>query len=322
VLTDALCRRVVFDGRRAAGVEFVRGGRTLFARARREVIVSSGCLRSPQLLQVSGIGAADHLRSIGVEVVADRGAVGRNLRDHFSVRVTRRVAGVVTLNERTRGLQLARELLRFALFGDGLLTLGASSAAAFACSRPGLAGPDLQLSFAPGSFQPGTYRLEKESGMTIALWRSYADSQGSVTARSADTGDKPVIAPNYLSASTDVAAVLEGLKLARRIFAAPVFDGIALTEVLPGPDIQSDDELEAYARERGVSGFHFTGTCRMGGDPDSVVDPRLKVRGVEGLRVIDASVMPTGTSGNTNAPTIMVAEKGAAMILADAKTSA
>jgi choline dehydrogenase len=131
-----------------------------------------------------------------------------------------------------------------------------------------------------------------------------------------------VIAPNYLTASTDVATVLEGLKLARRIFAASVFGGIALAEVLPGPDVASDDELVAYARERGVSGFHFTGTCRMGGDADSVVDPRLKVRGVDGLRVIDASVMPTGTSGNTNAPTIMVAEKGAAMILADAKATA
>jgi choline dehydrogenase len=310
------------DGRRAIGVEFVRGGRMLVARARREVIICNGCLRSPQLLQVSGIGAAGHLRSIGVDVVADRPAVGQNLRDHFSVRVTRRVAGVVTLNERTRGLQLARELARFALFGDGLLTLGASSAAAFACSRPGLAGPDLQLSFAPGSFQPGTYRLEKESGMTIALWRSYADSRGTVTARSSDAGDKPAIAPNYLSASTDVAAVLEGLKLARRIFAAPSFSSTARAEVLPGPEVASDDELVAYARERGVSGFHFTGTCRMGGDADSVVDPRLRVRGVEALRVIDASVMPTGTSGNTNAPTIMVAEKGAEMILADAKAAA
>ena len=322
LLTDALCRRVVFDGRRAVGVEFLRDGRTLVARARREIVVANGCLRSPQLLQVSGIGAAEHLRSIGVDVVADRPSVGQNLRDHYSIRFTRRVAGVVTLNERTRGLQFVRELVRFALFGNGLLTLGASSAAAFACSRPGLAGPDLQLSFAPGSFQPGTYKLEQESGMTIGLWHCYPDSRGTVTARSKDTGDKPAIAPNYLTASTDVAAVLEGMKLARRIFAAPSFRSIALAEVLPGPEVASDDELVAYARERGVSGFHLTGTCRMGGDVDSVVDPRLRVRGVEALRVIDASVMPTGTSGNTNAPTIMVAEKGAAMILADAKAAA
>ncbi len=322
LLTDAICRRVVFEGRHAVGVAWTRDGRDFAARARREIIIANGALRSPQLLQASGIGAADHLRSIGVDVVADCPSVGQNLRDHYFARFTQRVGGVVTLNERTRVLHLARELVRFALFGDGLFTLGASSAAAFASSRPGLVGPDLQLSFAPGSFQPGTYKLEKENGMTIAVYHSYPDSQGSVTARSGDTREKPAIAPNYLSASTDVAALLAGMKLARKIFAAPCFSAIALAETLPGPSIASDDELVAYARECGVPGFHFAGSCRMGGDMDSVVDPTLKVRGVAGLRVIDASVMPTCTSGNSNAPTIMVAEKGAAMILGDVKAAA
>jgi len=319
LLTDALCQRILFDERRAIGALLSRGGRQLTVKARREVIVSNGTLRSPQLLQVSGIGPAALLQNIGVQVVADRPTVGENLRDHFYARLTQRVSGVTTLNERSGGHHLLRELFRYAFLGRGLLTLGASSAAAFARSRASLPNPDLQLSFAPASFQPGTYELEKQSGMTIALYHSYPESQGRVTARSADTRDKPIIAPNYLSVSSDVDALVAGIKLARRIFAAPCFRSIAKKETLPGANVSSDDELASYARETGVPGFHLVGTCRMGGDESSVVAPTLKVRGVDGLRIIDASVMPTCTSGNTNAPTIMVAEKGASMILQDAR---
>jgi choline dehydrogenase len=322
LITEALCKRILFDNRRATGVEFTWRGQLCTARARAEVIVANGALRSPQLLQVSGIGPPEVLKSIGVDIVVPRNSVGQNLRDHYSVRFTQRVGGVITLNERTRGLPLARELFRYAFLGNGLLTLGASSAAAFARSREGLAGPDLQLSFAPASFQPGTYKLEKEPGMTIAVWQSFPDSRGTVTARSGDAAVPAAIKPNYLSASTDEVALLQGMKLARLIFATAAFRSIALAETLPGPQVSGDDALVEYARETGVSGFHFTGTCRMGGDGDAVVDPTLKVRGVDGLRVIDASVLPTATSGNTNAPTIMVAEKGADMILRDRRLAA
>ncbi len=316
---NALTRRVLFEGESAVGVEFEQDGQTKRITARREVIVSNGTLRSPQLLQASGIGPAEYLKSIGIDVIANRPSVGENLRDHYSSRISYRVRGVVTLNERTRGIDLLRELARYAFGGRGLLTLGASSAAVFARSRPDLTEPDLQLSFAPGSFQPGTYKLEKEPGMTIAMYPSYPESRGWVKVRPSGTRDMPDIQPNYLSDEADCRAVLAGLRLMRRIFSASPFAPYAPQEVHPGAALQTDDELIAYAREKGVSGFHFTGTCRMGGDVSSVVTPELKVRGVDRLRVIDASIMPSCTSGNSNAPTIMVAEKGASMVLADAR---
>jgi choline dehydrogenase len=319
LFTDTLCRRILFDGRQAIGVEIVRAGHTQRILARREVIVASGALRSPQLLQVSGIGPADHLASIGAPVVVDSPGVGENLRDHFSVRLPYRVSGVVTLNDRTRGVHLLRELLRYGILGRGLLTLGASTAAAFARSRPELAEPDLQLSFAPGSFKPGTYQLEGQSGMTVAMYQSYPESSGWVRARTVDTADMPEIQPNYLSCAADAAAVLSGMRLVRQIIRSPIFAEYQAKELRPGADVHSDDELLAYARADGVSGFHFVGTCRMGGDPKSVVTPDLKVRGVVGLRVCDASILPSGTSGNSNAPTIMVAEKCAAMMMDNAR---
>ena len=268
---------------------------------------------------LSRIGPAKHLSSIGAPVVLDSPGVGENLRDHFSVRLPYGVSGVVTLNDRTRGVHLVRELLRYAVLGRGLLTLGASMAAAFARSRPELSEPDLQLSFAPASFKLGTYQLEDHSGMTVAMYQSYPESSGWVRARTADAADMPDIQPNYLLCAADEAAVLSGMRLVRRIVRSPVFADYAAMEQRPGANARSDDELLAYARADGVSGFHFVGTCRMGDDPKAVVAPDLKVRGVLGLRVCDASVLPSGTSGNSNAPTIMAAEKCAAMIMGDAR---
>lgn len=319
VMTNTLAHRVLFDGARAIGAELVGPSGRLRVKARREVIVSCGAIRSPQLLQLSGIGPADLLRSLGIAVRADRAGVGANLRDHYSVRLTQRVRGIGTLNERTRGLALGAELLRYAFSGAGLLTLGASTCAAFARSSERQTSPDLQLSFAPASFEPGTYQLERRGGMTINVYQSYPQSTGTVRARSADAADAPAITPNYLSAPADREAVLSGLRLARRIFSMPALQRWEEEETLPGAAVDGDEQLLAYARTKGVSGYHLVGTCRMGGSEDDVVDPQLKVRGVQGLRVIDASVLPTCTSGNTNAPTLMVAEKGAAMVLADAE---
>lgn len=318
VVTGALATRVLVEDGRAVGVEFRHGGEVKRVLARREVIVSCGTMRSPHLLQLSGIGPAAHLQSLGIPVIADRPAVGANFRDHFSVRIAHRVEGIVTLNERTRGTRLAVELMKFVFLGRGLLTLGASTASAFAKSRPDLPAPDLQLSFAPGSYRPGTYALESEGGMTIAVYQSYPESTGSVMARSGDMRDLPAIVPNYLQADQDRAVMLAGLKLARRIFAAPSMARWTVRETLPGADTVGDDDLLAHAERTGVAGYHHVGTCRMGGDAGSVVDPRLRVRGIDGLRVADASVLPTTTSGNSQAPTIMVAEKAAAMIREDA----
>ncbi len=319
IVTGALARRIVFEEGRAAAVELSCGGQLLRVKARREVIVACGTIRSPQLLQLSGIGAPRLLDTLRVPVVVPRATVGENLRDHYSVRLTQRVQGIGTLNERTRGFALGRELLTYALAGRGLLTLGASTCAAFARSSDARTSPDLQLSFAPASFEPGTYALEKRGGMTISVYQSYPQSAGSVRARTADAADAPEIVPNYLSHPADGPALLAGLRLARRLFSMPALKRWGIQETLPGPGEESDEALLAYARAKGVSGYHLVGTCRMGGDAEAVVDAQLRVRGVTGLRVIDASILPSCTSGNSNAPTLMVAEKGAAMVLADAK---
>jgi choline dehydrogenase len=321
IMTDALAERVLFDGGRATGaVALCRKGRVRL-KARRETIVSCGTIRSPQLLQLSGIGPVKLLRSIGAPVIVDCVNVGRNLRDHYSVRLTQRVHGIGTLNERTRGLALTQELLKYVVSGSGLLTMGASTCAAFARSSEAHAEPDLQLSFAPASFEPGTYELERAPGMTIAVYQSYPDSSGCVRAQSNDATHAPSITPNYLCAPADRDALLAGLRLARQLFSMPSLQRWSVAETLPGAEVKSDEQLLTYARDKGVSGYHLVGTCRMGGDPESVVDPQLRVRGTRGLRVIDASILPSCTSGNSNAPTIMVAEKGAAMVLASAASS-
>jgi choline dehydrogenase len=318
IMTDTLAERVIFENGVAVGVQLRGPSGLLRVRAHREVIVSAGAVRSPQLLQLSGIGPARLLESLGVPVLVDRAAVGANLRDHHSVRLSQRVRGIVTLNERTRGIDMLTELAKYVFSAKGLLTLGASTCAAFAKSDPARDFPDLQLSFAPGSFIPGTYELEHEGGMTINVYRSFPESTGSVLARSTDVGVAPAVTFNYMSAQADRIALLAGLRLARHLFSMPALRQWGVQETLPGAAVQSDEEWLQYAREKGVSGYHLLGTCRMGGDAEAVVDPQLKVRGVRGLRVIDASIFPSSTSGNTNAPTIMAAEKGAAMVLAEA----
>lgn len=317
VLTHTLAERILLESQRAVGAELMGPTGKLVVRARKEVIVACGAIRSPHLLQVSGIGPQALLQALGIPVQVANPAVGANLRDHYSVRISQRVQGIGSLNERTRGPRLGLELLRYAVAGSGLLTSGASTCAAFVRSDPARTAPDLQLSFAPGSFEPGTYELERLGGMTISVYQSRPESAGSVLARSASMRDAPRITPNYLSREQDRAALVAGLRKAREIFSMPALARWSTAETLPGTGIHSDEQLLDYALAKGVSGYHLVGTCRMGG-ADAVVDPRLKVRGVQGLRVIDASVMPTCTTGNTNAPTLMIAEKGAAMVLADA----
>jgi len=319
VETGAVATRLLFAGRRCVGAAFHQNGQGRELRAAREVILCGGAVNSPQLLQISGIGPAEHLRSIGVEAVADAPGVGANLQDHYVARVSHRVAGAVSINELARGARLAGEVLRFALRGRGALTFGVTSAQVFCRSREGLASPDLQLLFTPASYDPEVFgALEREPGMTVAVCPVRPESRGTVMARSADPFEKPAIRPKYLAARSDRDALAAGIRLTREIFAAPALAPHAARETVPGPEVVSDAELHGYMRDFGNTLYHPVGTCRMGGDPASVVDVRLRVRGVGGLRVVDASVMPTLTTGNTNAPTIMVAEKGAAMIREDA----
>ena len=315
LVTKALVHRIVFDGKRAVGVEFSRDGNTEQADAMREVILSAGAVGSPHLLQLSGVGDPEHLGRIGVPLVHELRGVGRNMQDHYVVRMTYPIHGAQTANERARGLPLAGEVLRYLFTGKGMLTYSASLVAASVKVLEESATPDVQCSFAPGSFKDGQVgQLEEEPGLTGGTWQMRPLSRGYVEAKSNRPGDMPAINPRYLSEDTDRRAVVGGLRYVRRIFAAPALQPFVGAESLPGAHVQSDDELLDYARRNGNTVYHATCTCMMGTQANCVVDSELRVHGMEGLRVIDASVMPAVTSTNTNAPTIMIAEKGAAMI--------
>jgi choline dehydrogenase len=320
IVTNALVHRVLFDGKRAVGIEFARNGAVERADVSREVILAAGAVGSPHVLQLSGVGDPDHLSRVGIPVHHALPGVGRNLQDHYIARVTCAVTGAKTLNEKSRGLPFAGEVLRYLFAGTGMLTYAASLVCASIKVLEESATPDVQCLLASGSFAPGPVRrLDDTPGMTAGMWQMRPLSRGYVEAKSATPGEAPAINPRYLSEDTDRRAVIGGLKAVRRLFAAPALAPHVVAETLPGPAAQSDDELLDYARQYGSTVFHATCTCKMGSDAMAVVDDRLRVRGLDGLRVIDASVMPTVTSTNTNAPTIMIAEKGAAMILADAR---
>jgi choline dehydrogenase len=318
--TGALVTRLLFEGRRCTGVAFRQGGVERRQTAAREVILCGGAVNSPHVLQISGIGPAEHLQAIGVPVLHDLPGVGANLNDHYVVRISHRVTRAVTINQLARGARLAREVARWATVGDGALTFGVTSAMVFCRSRDGLASPDLQLLFTPASYAQGVFRqLEREAGMTVAVCPVRPESRGTIMAQSPDPLQYPAIRPNYLSAPNDLRVLIAGIQHTRRIFAQPAIAQYSVTETVPGADIATDEQFAEFARNAGTNVFHPVGTCKMGTDPMAVVDPRLRVHGIAGLRVIDASVMPAVTTGNTNAPTIMIGEKGAAMIREDAR---
>jgi choline dehydrogenase len=317
--TEARVSRLLFDGRRCIGATFTRGGRDYSVRVSRELVLCGGSIASPQLLQLSGVGAAEHLRAIGVPVVLDLPGVGRNLSDHYAAAVTMRVKDAVTVNELRRGPRLALEVLRWIFEGSGALTFGATTASVFCRSHANLASPNLQLMFFPGSFDRVDIRaLERDPGVRVSVSLARPRSRGSVMARSPDFRAPPEIRLNYLHDQSDVADIVAGIGIVRNILAAPALAPHVVKEISPGKDVTSDAALESFIRDTGTTVHHLAGTCRMGEDTEAVVDSRLRVRGIDGLRVIDASVMPSVTTGNINAPTLMIGEKGAAMIIEDA----
>jgi len=320
LVTKAMVHRVLFDGKRATGVEFSRGGVIDKAEAACEVILSAGAIGSPHILQLSGVGDPEHLAGIGVPVTHELRGVGKNMQDHYVVRATYPIHGMSTANERARGLPLAGEVLRYLITGKGMLTYSASLVAASVKILEESATPDVQISFAPGSFKDGQIgQLEEEPGLTGGPWQMRPSSRGHVMAKSNRPGDMPEINPRYLTEESDRRAIVGGLKFVRRIFTAPALQPYIGQEKLPGAKVQTDDELLDYAKRNGNTVYHASCTCMMGQHAMAVVDDQLRVHGLEGLRVVDASVMPSVTSTNTNAPTIMIAEKAAALIRAGAR---
>jgi choline dehydrogenase len=324
---NALARRVLFEGRRAVAVEYMKDGAMRGARARREIVLSGGAINSPQLLQLSGVGPGELLREHGIGVVHALPGVGANLQDHYQAKGVYRGTRPITLNDDTRTLWgKARIALRYALFRDGPLTFCAGAVGVFARTRPELATPDVQLHFLPlSTAQPTAGQsgeppaLKDEPGFTTCMCQLRPESRGTVLIRSPDATAPPAIRPNYLSTRLDQETAVAGMRLVRKIADSPSLKAHIAEEVLPGPGVESDDEMLDYIREYGATIFHPVGTCKMGSADDAVVDERLRVRGLEGLRVADASIMPTLVSGNTNAPAIMIGEKCAAMIREDAK---
>ncbi len=327
VVTGAHAEKVIIDDGRATGVRFRVDGNSVKATARREVILSGGAVNSPQLLELSGIGDPEVLRAAGIEVKVAAPGVGTNLQDHYVVSMQYRLQNCVSVNELSRGWRLGREALRYATSRKGLLTMSAAHVQAYVRTRPGLDGPDVQFHILPATVDVEKFvakqiwELEKMPGLTFAACQLRPESRGTIHIKSADPFAAPSIRPNYLADRLDQDTIVAGLRWGRVIAGQQALSPYMGDELLPGAAVVSDDDLLEFARQSGSTIYHPVGTCAMGraGDPRAVVDPELRVRGVEGLRVVDASVMPRLVSGNTNAPTIMIAEKASDMIRASAR---
>lgn len=319
IRTGAVASRILFEGRRAKGVDYIDGdGRTQTVTARRGVVLSAGSVQSPKLLQLSGVGPAALLQEHGIPVLQDLPGVGANLRDHYRQVYVLRAKGAQSINDRVRGLGLGLEFLRWALGRPSAFAVGAVLCHAYAKSEASMLRPDIQMLFMPASFKAGFFgRLDDVPGMTCAVQQQRPESHGYVRIASSDARVLPHFNPNYLSDERDRRALLAAFRLGRKVFASDPIAQYVDAELLPGCDVQTDDELIAYSKQYAASSYHLIGSCRMGrsDDPGAVVSPELRVHGLEGLHVADASVMPVMPSANTMVPTLMVGEKAADMIL-------
>jgi choline dehydrogenase len=323
VVSNALAGKILFSGRRAIGVEYRCGDTTRTAHANGEVIVAGGTFNSPQLLQLSGVGPAALLQSFGISVIADMPGVGADLQDHFQVRMQYRCTEPITMNDVLHSWRHRTSAgLRYVLFRKGLLAIGAGYAGGFFRTSPLAATPDVQVHFIIFSADTAGAVLHSFPGFITSVCQLRPESRGFVHIKSADPRKAPAIQPRYLSSPTDRDTVVAGIKLLRRIMSQPAMRRYIAEERAPDPHCTSDAELLAFARATGTTVFHPTSTCRMGPDSTAVVDERLRVHGIERLRVVDGSIMPTVVSGNTNAAIVMIGEKGADMILQDAAAQA
>ena len=316
--TECHTTRVLFEDKKAVGVEWLENGEKKQAISKCEVILAAGALQSPQILQLSGIGPKGLLAKHKIPLVADSQEVGENLQDHYQMRTIVKLKQKKSLNNQIRNpLRLAQWGLQWLLNASGPLTVGAGQVGGGACTKYAKDGrPDIQFNVMPLSVDKPGMPLHKYPGFTASVWQCHPKSRGSLKINSNDPMEQPLIEANYFGDKTDRDVIVEGVKILRKISNQPSFKDLWDVEVLPGLESKTDEQIWEQVRDNGGTVFHCVGTCRMGSDKNSVVDPELKVRGVKGLRVIDASVMPKITSANTNAPTLMIAEKGASMILA------
>jgi len=317
VVTGATVDKVLIADGRATGVRFLHGGEVKTVAARREVVVSTGAVCSPAVLMRSGIGPAGHLKAFGVEVKVDAPQVGRNLQEHASFHSTFQVT-IPTYNQMMKPVTLAREFLRYVFTRNGLMTIVPVEAMAYLRSKPDLAFPDIKLSFGLMCYDMARRKPHHLPGVTVYCNVAKPKSRGEIRLRSADAADKPVIDHRLIGHPDDMAALISGARQIQELFRTPALASVTVGGFTPSPVPTTDAEWEERIRNESGIGYHPVGTCRMGGDELSVVDPRLRVRGVAGLRVADASIMPVMPAANTNAPAIMVGEKAAAMIAEDA----
>jgi choline dehydrogenase len=319
--TGALTEALVLEGKRCTGVRYSVGGNLREARAVRAVVVSAGSINSPQLMELSGIGQPERLQKLGIPVRHALPGVGENLRDHYAPR-TRWAVGAkgITYNDRGRGLGLVRQALHYAISGKGLLAMVGAPIRAFVRSREGLDAPDLLLGWVPMLTEPGPKgpKISRQSGVTCYAHPMRPESKGHIHIVSADPRKPPAINFNFLSSPVDAALTVRAVRIACAIMTAPALAPLQITEIAPGANRTTDDEILDWVKAAAETTYHPVGTCRMGSDAMAVVDAQLRVHGIEGLRIADASIMPTLTSGNTNAPSIMIGEKAADMVLKDA----
>jgi choline dehydrogenase len=301
--------RVLFEGKRAVGVEFVQKKQTHQARASREVILSGGAVNTPQVLLLSGIGDGDTLKRFGIPVVNELKGVGQNLQDHLDCSIQYECTQPITLYSQLKPHNMLRAGLQYLLFGNGVAASQGLESGAFLKSRPDLETPDLQYHFIATLMFDHTRRKADRHGFMAHVCQLRPESRGFISIKSTNPLDAPLIQPNYLEAEEDRRALREGVRIAREVFAQSAFDPYRGPELMPGAHVQKDEQIDAFIRKTAETIYHPVGTAKMGKDDMSVVDTQLRVYGVEGLRVVDASVMPALVSGNTNAPTIMIAEK-------------
>jgi choline dehydrogenase len=319
IIANALTECLLLEGKRCIGVRYSANGQQHEARANCEVVVSAGSINSPQLLELSGIGQPERLKDLGIEVRHELKGVGENLRDHYSPRMKWSVPASLgmTYNDKARGIGLVQQALKYALTHKGLLGLPAAPIRAYIRTRRGLDAPDAAISWVP-FLMTGNFQLAKTSGVTAIMNILRSESTGSIHVTSKSPQTPPAVRFNFLSAQLDREVTLESMRITRRIMTAPPMQDIATDEIAPGVNIEADDELLDWIRNNAETTYHPVGTCKMGSDPMAVVDDQLRVHGMQGLRVADASIMPTLTSGNTNAPSIMIGEKASRMMLAAA----